>query len=721
MQMIRVSLSWLLIAASPCFCAAQSLHWQLDEGGGYSIGDGALNCSGTLGDGGTGNLHTGAGADRGGRYLERSVNLDRRGVPLTAAIRVYDDKPLALFSLTYQGAAAQPVLAFPDFASVPAGCHVFSYKNQAFAPPAFDGEPGSTPWLIFDDRDDAAIIAAASHFCIQQMGRDPTRISCELNERLKNIPAGFTQNTWVVIGKGINHVWDAWGAAMTDLAGKTRPASDADIGLKYLGYWTDNGAFYYYNYDPSLGYAKTLLKLADHFHQRKIPVGYLQLDSWWYHKSLAGADGKIGKTKNSKLPTGEWNRYGGLLDYTADRAVFPDGLASFQRLLNLPLITHNRWIDRGSPYHRQYQISGVAALDPKWWQDIADYLQSSGVVGYEQDWLSTIYKYTPELSATPDAADVFLDGMADACRVDGLTIQYCMPLPCCFLQGSRYNNLTTIRTSDDRFGRNRWHNFLFTSRLASALGIWPWSDVYMSGEYYNVLLSDLSGGMVGFGDEMGNENRAVLLHAVRDDGVIVKPDATLTPTDSSFLAEARHLAGPLVASTYTDHAGVRTGYVFAFVDSESAEPSIHFSPEEIGFTGPSYVYDYFANRAARVEAGGTLDSHLDSDGVGYFVLSQPGRSGIAFMGDMGKYVGTGKQRVAAIHDEPAHLTAQIVFAAVERMVRLHGCCAAAPLVAVVGGRAGPVAYDPASQHFTVDIIADPGSQIRTADVTIRRK
>ena len=70
---------------------------------------------------------------------------------------------------------------------------------------------------------------------------------------------------------------------------------------------------------------------------------------------------------------------------------------TFQRQLNLPLVTHNRWIDPASPYHRQYRISGVAALDPEWWQDIAHYLRSSGVVTYEQDWLSTISKYTPDL------------------------------------------------------------------------------------------------------------------------------------------------------------------------------------------------------------------------------------------------------------------------------------------------------------------------------------
>ena len=78
-----------------------------------------------------------------------------------------------------------------------------------------------------------------------------------------------------------------------------------------------------------------------------------------------------------------------------------------------------------------------------------------------------------------------------------------MALPCYFLQGSHYDNLTTIRTSGDRFNIKKWNNFLYTSRLASSMGIWPWADVYMSAETDNILLSTLSAGPVGIGDAIG--------------------------------------------------------------------------------------------------------------------------------------------------------------------------------------------------------------------------
>jgi len=143
------------------------------------------------------------------------------------------------------------------------------------------------------------------------------------------------------------------------------PAQDSEPLLKSFGYWTDNGADYYYNYDLSKGYAPTLLDLRSRYKSEGIPLGYLQLDSWWYDKSTNDPDGKLGGTrKNSRLPMGAWNRYGGLMEYRADADLFPAGLPAFQTQLDLPLAVHNRWIDRTSPYHEKYKISGVAAIDP---------------------------------------------------------------------------------------------------------------------------------------------------------------------------------------------------------------------------------------------------------------------------------------------------------------------------------------------------------------------
>src|SRR5205085_9373220 len=119
----------------------------------------------------------------------------------------------------------------------------------------------------------------------------------------------------------------------------------------------------------------------DEMQKLGVPIRYVQLDSWWYSKTTTSASGKKGgEFKNKNLPRGEWNRYGGLLEYKAHKDLFPDGLAAFQQKLGLPLITHNRWVDRNSFYQERYRISGVAAIDPRFWDDIGDYLKSSGVM-----------------------------------------------------------------------------------------------------------------------------------------------------------------------------------------------------------------------------------------------------------------------------------------------------------------------------------------------------
>ncbi len=144
-----------------------------------------------------------------------------------------------------------------------------------------------------------------------------------------------------------------------------------------------------------------------------------------------------------------------------------------------------------------------------------NYIADSGVTCYEQDWLNVIYNHSPELSSTVDAGDEFAGGMARAAQSRGMSLQYCMALPRLFLQGARYDNLTTIRVSEDRFQRSRWDDFLYTSRFAGALGIWPWTDVFMSTETNNLLLANLSAGMVGVGDAIGSRRTGKICCASR--------------------------------------------------------------------------------------------------------------------------------------------------------------------------------------------------------------
>ena len=659
------------------------------------------------------NIETGRGRDEIGDYQQVAFAWQAGQTRMSGQIRLYKEQAVALFSQTCGAPMETPPPAFPAFTQLPESLHIFSYGQSNFSPPCFSPSETSTPWLLFDDQANAFLVSPASHFMVtSMMGDGQKQVASGFNANLRNLPAGFTQQTLVAFGKGINKTWDLWGRALVNLQGAKRPTYDTDAVLKYLGYWTDNGAAYYYNYDFNKGYAGTLQSLVDRYRQEQIPIRYLQLDSWWYYKTTTDPDGKQGRNKKSnKLPAGEWNRYGGLLEYKAHTDLFPNGLGAFQKAVGLPLITHNRWVDPASPYHLQYVISGIAAVDPKWWDCIADYMKTSGITTYEQDWLDRIYTYSPAFSAEVGTGEQFLDNMARACKERGITLQYCMPYPCYFMQGSRYENLTTIRTSEDRFNTNRWNDFLYTSRLAASMGIWPWADVYMSTETNNVLLSTLSAGPVGVGDAIGEENKANLLEAVRADGVIVKPDAPIVPLDRSYIADAENKPSPLTASTYTDRGGIRTEYVFAFNRSKTPEDHVHFTLGELGVNGPAYVYDYFSGAAKKYAARANFSAPLAKNAAAFYVVAPVGKSGIAFLGDENKFVGTGKQRIESLRDEAGQLTIGVVLAANEKSVVLHGYASSSPKATVLAGVDGNLQYDPTTHHFTVVINSDSSTPI----------
>jgi hypothetical protein len=275
---------------------------------------------------------------------------------------------------------------------------------------------------------------------------------------------------------------------------------------------------------------------------------------------------------------------GGIWTYAASTAIFQPDLVSFQTSLGVPLTAHARWIDAASPYRGQYTISGNVATDPGDWENTTTYLQSSGVTMYEQDWLGT---NTQTASSLTDPI-AFLDDMAASMAKRGIDMQYCMATPRHFSQGTNHSNLTTVRTSQDGFSPTRWSQFLYSSRLAGALGEWPFSDVFMSTDANSLLLATLSAGPVGIGDALGGISARNKLTSVRAGGVILKP--AITPIDGVFISDAEGADTPMVAATYTDFGGIRANYILFCIRATAAPVVI--APSSYGISGAAYLYDY---------------------------------------------------------------------------------------------------------------------------------
>jgi len=703
------------------------------------------NFSGTLPSAPT-LLAVSSGTDSIGAFQQISFSwLDASSRSMTGYMNLYPGQDVVLFSDTMAAASATAPSPFPNFTSIPSIPYDFCYLNgyddgvSDWAPPSFgsvQSNLSAEPWLFFDAGKDAMIISPASHFLPAAMiGNGTAEIASGFNSTVASIPAGYGQKTIMALSTGINHTFNAWGEALTNLYGKTRPTYDADTLLRYYGYWTDHYATYYYNYlnaSTSPGstqyYALTLEDVVASFTQSNIPIHYMQLDSWAYDKSAYSFSDSYGSSPNSPgistLPSQPWNLFGGELLWAGDPSLFPSGELAFSQALgsygsnqtSIPLVCHARWIDpnpaHGGTYAQNptyYGVTGVCCTSTNFWNSLASYAAANNIEVYEQDWQEEIVTNSPALSTTGTLGDQWLGNMSAAFAAQGVDIQYCLPIAATLLQASEYNNVTTTRASDDGFVPRYYHNFIYTSRLAYSMGIWPWTDVYSSTQTYDLLLGNLSAGPVGTGDAIGSQKPANLLLAIRADGVIVKPDTPLVPTDGAFVTEAvagQNNGPPLIAST-TSSNGVITTYAVAIPQSNSSSTTTGtFSTSDLGISGTAYFYNYFTGIATEVSPGGTVTAQvapLTSGSFPYYIIAPVGKSGIAFMGDLGKFVSNGRKRISSVTDRPGELVATVLFAPGENQITLHGYSSVAPLVSVQSGSASAVSYGAATGHFTVAI------------------
>jgi hypothetical protein len=252
------------------------------------------------------------------------------------------------------------------------------------------------------------------------------------------------------------------------------------------------------------------------------------------------------------------------------------------------------------------------------------------------------------------------------------------------------------------------------------LGLWPWSDVFNSPETNNLLLATLSAGPVGIGDAIGKENKANIFKSVRADGVIVKPDVPCVPLDQCYVTDAAKSGEPLLASTYTDHDGLRTSYVFVFNRNHTETKTAQFTPAELGYPGKVCIYDNASETVAPLKSNERFELSLPPNGVRFYIVAPMGRSGIVFFGDSGKFVSTGRQRISQIKDDPGELTATILFAGSEKNVELHGYADVKPSVVVQNGTAGEVKFDPVNRHFDVEVSVGRSKPVEFESNIVRR-
>ena len=151
---------------------------------------------------------------------------------------------------------------------------------------------------------------------------------------MSSIPANYMHSFIVFYSpRGINEGIREWGQTMRRAFNRTDEYRRSDITINYLGYYTDNGGYYYYNTEQGMNYEATMINVA---HQ--IPLHFIIFNL------IHG-----GILKELEEVFHNW---------TALPDIFPDGLAVLHRRLeNIPLAAHNRYWAYDTVYKQKYAFA----------------------------------------------------------------------------------------------------------------------------------------------------------------------------------------------------------------------------------------------------------------------------------------------------------------------------------------------------------------------------
>lgn len=528
---------------------------------------------------------------------------------------------------------------------------VLSFAMSSFAPPKQQIVPSAGPLMFYNDKFETLMVSPLDHFLVSMINAEGSRFQVGLEGELESIPAGLEQPVVFFFGKGIRASFDGWGGLLRKWHKKERPGLYTDAGISYLGYWTDNGAYYYYNTEEGLNYQDTLLAVKKEADRLGVPFGYFQVDSWWYPKTT---------DKRTGIGPIDWLShflFGGAYRWEARPDLFPEGLGPFQKKLGLPLIAHARWFDQKNDYRAQYKfVDGEGMRRPafpveaRFWDMIMENAAGWGIKVYEQDWLDAQWRMVSYLRQSVAAGEDWLDAMSRSAQKQGLTIQYCMANPGMFMQAVKYPNVTQVRPSGDYLAgmpkSYHWVPFTKTSMLAWAVGLYPWKDTFLSspGERRvrdekrpeeEALVSILSAGMVGPGDKIGYINQSLLLRTCRKDGLLLKPDRPAMPIDKMFVENK---------TLYTTITEVKTGagtyyYVAGYnlYPNRYRERDLTFS--ELGVAPGSYsVYSWNDKKFQAQKDRVVFPEKLDQYRSAYYVLVPDPANGPALVGEIEKFV-----------------------------------------------------------------------------------
>ncbi|HET9728761.1 MAG TPA: hypothetical protein VFR41_05030, partial [Acidimicrobiia bacterium] len=262
------------------------------------------------------------------------------------------------------GFASPPVAwhfdpAARESAGAPTGMRAFGYQFTEFALPVFSDEQLERwrllPWrpaIVFplallapDGR--TVLLAPLDRFHDQVIAvpanrDDPRRgLSAGWHGDLGDVARGFATQLAIIAGHGLRDSLATWSRLLRADSNVPPPPRDADRLATHVSYWTDNGSAYWYHSAPGLDMASSIVAAVDDLEDRGVPVGSVQLDSWWYPHAVSRS---LNVDDEIVPPTG-------MRVWEPRADALPDGIPALrERLRGRHLVAHCRHLSSESMY-----------------------------------------------------------------------------------------------------------------------------------------------------------------------------------------------------------------------------------------------------------------------------------------------------------------------------------------------------------------------------------
>ncbi|MEJ2279062.1 MAG: hypothetical protein P8Y70_15145 [Candidatus Lokiarchaeota archaeon] len=548
-------------------------------------------------------------------YFEFSSEM----IPLELIFKEYLNKNFIVFELrlpkglkhTFRGDFNKLITSFPSFINKSPNKKIFTFRHAIFCPPSRKIKATSAPVLFYDNELNCFIVSPLDGFLNTIISEDKNgRISCGIQGEIQSLPIDFTQKFVLYFGKGINKSMQGLGDILLQYNDVSTKSLYANICTSYLGYWTDNGAYYYYKTEKGLNYEETLVGIKNYFEKHDIPIKYYNFDSWWYQKYTNKIFTTIFRPIVRLLGGGF---YGNIIRWEADPDKFSTDLKTFYKeRFNKPITAHSRRWDSRSPYTEQFEFvkykNHAIPLKQPFWNWLMNHAKESGIEVYQQDWMKNQVDSIPYMRNIYDAKELWLSNMALAAKNNEVDIFYCMETPGMLLYTLKHENINISRCSGDY--NHRWPlTYIYidltqTNILFNTIGINSHPDVFRSRSMEDVmfrpfgerfpelkcLIQILGAGLVCPGDKKENVNWPLLSKTCRKDGLLLKPDRALTVNDLMFKIHRKYY----ISDTYTKKSDQTWHYVLVTNIWPKRVKETFITPQELGFEDDWYViYDFY--------------------------------------------------------------------------------------------------------------------------------